>query len=141
MIAQAQLLGQLQRVQSLFQAGQTAQAWVGIAPLRAAIGDHGQALRLYALVAQGAGQIEPAADALRRIIAIEREPPEIVGALLLLSTPGSTAAVDAESAATLVYPRCEPVTWTVIRFPTWAWAAFRVGWVAPVIATPSAFHW
>lgn len=89
MINQTQLLGQLQRIQSLHHSGQTAQAWTAIAPLRAAIGDHGQALRLYALVAQSANQVDAAADALRRIIAIEREPPEIVGALAdMLATAG-----------------------------------------------------
>jgi tetratricopeptide (TPR) repeat protein len=89
MINQAHLLGQLQRVQSLHQAGRVSEAWTAIKPLRAAIGDHGQALRLYALVAQAAGQVDPAAEALRRIIAIEREPPEIVGALAdMLGTAG-----------------------------------------------------
>ena len=89
MIDQAQLLGSLQRIQMIHQSGRTAEAWQAIAPLRAAIGDHGQALRLYALVAQSAGQIDPAVEALRRIIAVEREPPEIVGALAdMLGTAG-----------------------------------------------------
>lgn len=81
MINQAQLLGQLQRIQMLHQAGRIDEAWTAIAPMRGAIDGHGQGLRLYALVAQGAGRVDPAAEALRRIIAIEREPPEIVGAL------------------------------------------------------------
>lgn len=81
MLNQANLLAQLQRVQMLQQAGRIGEAWTAITPMRAAIDGHGQALRLYALVAQAAGQVDPAADALRRIIAIEREPPEIVGAL------------------------------------------------------------
>ncbi|MEO8141486.1 MAG: putative 2OG-Fe(II) oxygenase [Sphingomicrobium sp.] len=89
MINQAHLLGQLQRIQLLHQAGRAAEAWTDIAPLRAGIADHGQALRLYALVAQGVGRVDPAAEALRRIIAIEREPPEIVGALAdMLGTAG-----------------------------------------------------
>ena len=89
MINQAQLLGQLQRIQMLHQSGRSADAWSAIAPLRVAIGDHGQALRLYALIAQAAGQVDPAAEALRRIIAVEREPPEIVGALAdMLGTAG-----------------------------------------------------
>jgi tetratricopeptide (TPR) repeat protein len=89
MTDQAQLLGQLQRVQMLQQTGRTGEAWTAIAPLRAAIADHGQALRLYALVAQAAAQVDPAAEALRRIITIEREPPEIVGALAdMLGTAG-----------------------------------------------------
>jgi len=89
MINQAQLLAQLQRGQMLHQAGRIEEAWRAIAPLRAAIADHGQGLRLYALVAQAARQVDPAADALRRIISIEREPPEIVGALAdLLGTAG-----------------------------------------------------
>ena len=81
MINQAQLLGALQRVQMLHQAGRIDEAWRALLPLRAAIDDHGQGLRLFALVAQAAGQLDPAADALRRILVIEREPPEIVGAL------------------------------------------------------------
>ncbi|HEV2043350.1 MAG TPA: tetratricopeptide repeat protein, partial [Sphingomicrobium sp.] len=81
MINLADVQMQLQRAQGLYQARRVAEAWTAIAPLRAAIADHGQGLRLFALVAQAAGQVDPAADALRRIIAIEREPPEIVGAL------------------------------------------------------------
>lgn len=89
MINQAQLIGQLQRAQMLHQAGRAAEAWTAIAPLRSHINHHGQALRLYALVAQGAGQVDAAADALRRILIIEREPVEIVGALAdLLGTAG-----------------------------------------------------
>lgn len=89
MVNQAQLLAQLQRAQMLHQAGRVDEAWRAIAPLRPGIADHGQGLRLFALVAQAAGQVDPAADALRRIIAIEREPPEIVGALAdLLGTAG-----------------------------------------------------
>ena len=92
MINQAQLLGALQRVQMLQQAGRIGEAWTAIAPLRGSIDDHGQGLRLFALVAQAAGQIDPAAEALRRIIAIEREPPEIVGALAdMLGTAGRHA--------------------------------------------------
>ncbi len=106
MINQAQLLGQLQRVQQLHQSGQTGAAWAAVAPLRSAIGDHGQALRLYALVAQGAGQIDPAADALRRIIAIEREPPEIVGALgdMLGSAGRHDAALSLWTRLTVLQP-------------------------------------
>ena len=81
MINLADVQMQLQRAQGLYQARRVVEAWAAIAPLRAAIADHGQGLRLFALVAQAAGQVDPAADALRRIIAIEREPPEIVGAL------------------------------------------------------------
>ena len=74
MYNQAQLLAQLQRAQMLQQAGRLDQAWSAIAPLRASIANHGQGLRLFALVAQAAGQIDHAIDALRRIIAIEHEP-------------------------------------------------------------------
>ena len=43
----------------------------------------------FALIAQAAGQIDAAVEALRRIITIEREPPEIVGALAdMLGTAG-----------------------------------------------------
>jgi len=92
MINQAQLLGALQRVQMLHQAGRIDEAWRGLAPLRPAIADHGQGLRLYALVAQAANDTDAAAEALRRIIALEREPPEIVGALAdLLGNAGRHA--------------------------------------------------
>ena len=85
----ALLESQLLRAQSLQQAGQLAEAWAVIAPLRKAIDQHGQALRLYALIAQGAGQVDPAADALRRILKLERDPPEIIGALAdMLGTAG-----------------------------------------------------
>ena len=77
----AQLQSQLLRAQSLQQAGRVADAWALIAPLRKAIDQHGQALRLYALIAQGAGQIDQAAEALKRILTIERDPPDIIGAL------------------------------------------------------------
>ena len=72
---------QLQRAQMLQQQGRIGEAWALLAPLRSAIDAHGQALRLYALVAQAAGRVDDAVDALKRIIAIEREPPDIVGAL------------------------------------------------------------
>ena len=62
MINQAQLLGALQRVQMLHQAGRIDEAWRALLPLRAAIDDHGQGLRLFALVAQASGQLDPAAD-------------------------------------------------------------------------------
>ena len=58
-----------------------ADAWAAIAPLRKAIDHHGQALRLYALIAQADGRIDQAAEALKRILTIERDPPEIIGAL------------------------------------------------------------
>ena len=81
MINSADVQMQLQRAQGLFQARRGAEAWTAIAPLRPAIDGHGQALRLYAMIAEGIGRIDEAADALRRIITIEREPPEIIGAL------------------------------------------------------------
>ncbi|MES2905353.1 MAG: putative 2OG-Fe(II) oxygenase [Pseudomonadota bacterium] len=81
MLNAASLQSRLFRAQSLQQAGRLPEAWTEIAPLRSAIDQHGQALRLYALIAQGIGQIEMAIEALRQIIDIERDPPEIVGAL------------------------------------------------------------
>jgi tetratricopeptide (TPR) repeat protein len=71
----------LLRAQSLAQAGRTAEAWATIAPAKAAIWNHGQGLRLYALLAQGAGQSDAAIAALERIVEIEKAPPPIVGAL------------------------------------------------------------
>lgn len=81
MLNAASLQSQLFRAQSLHQAGRLPEAWTAIAPLRSAIDRHGQALRLYALIAQGAGYPDMAIEALRHIIGIERDPPEIVGAL------------------------------------------------------------
>ena len=81
MMNPALLQSQLIRAQSLHQAGRIAEAWALIAPLRKPIDQHGQALRLYALVAQAAGEIDPAAEAMKRILVIERDPPEIIGAL------------------------------------------------------------
>ena len=81
MMNATQLQARLQHAQSLQQAGRIDEAWRTIAPLKASIANDGQALRLYALIAQAAGEVDPASDALRRIILIEREPPEIVGAL------------------------------------------------------------
>jgi tetratricopeptide (TPR) repeat protein len=72
---------QLQRAQALLQAGQGAQAWLLLAPLRPAINANGQALRLFALVAQSAGRTDDAIAALQRIAELEGNPPEIVGAL------------------------------------------------------------
>ena len=81
MLNAASLQSQLVRAQSLQQAGRLAEAWTAIAPLRASIDRHGQALRLYVLIGEGVGQIDPAIDALRQIIRLERDPPELVGAL------------------------------------------------------------
>lgn len=75
------LLPQLQRAQALLHSGQAAQSWMLLAPLRPAIDGHGQALRLYALVAQQVGRSDDAIAALRRIAALEGEPPEILGAI------------------------------------------------------------
>ena len=89
MINPAAVQPSLHRAQALQQAGRAGEAWTVIAPLRSAIEQHGQALRLYALIAQGAGQVDPAADALRRILKLERDPPEIIGALAdMLGTAG-----------------------------------------------------
>jgi tetratricopeptide (TPR) repeat protein len=71
----------LAHAQKLAQAGRMSEAWSAIAPARSAIWSHGQALRLYALIAQNAGQDDEAIAALERIVAIEKAPPEIVGAL------------------------------------------------------------
>jgi tetratricopeptide (TPR) repeat protein len=75
------VLPQLQRALGLHQAGRNAEAWMVLAPLREPIDKDGQALRLYALVAQQVGQIDEAATALKRLAEIENNPPEILGAL------------------------------------------------------------
>ena len=72
---------QLQRAQMLHQQGRTGEAWTSLAPLRTAIDGHGQALRLYALVAGAVGRPDDAASALARIAELEGNPPEIIGAL------------------------------------------------------------
>ena len=72
---------QLQRAQLLQQQGRIGEAWSALAPLRSAIDGHGQALRLYALVAQSASRIDDAVGAMERIAVLERDPPEIIGAL------------------------------------------------------------
>ena len=77
----ASLLPQLQRAQLLLQQGRGGAAWLILAPLRQAMNGQGQALRLYALAAQGAGRIDEAASALQRILELENHPPEILGAL------------------------------------------------------------
>lgn len=81
MLTATQVQLQLQRAHALFQGGRQSEAWVLVAPLRSSIAKHGQGLRLYALVAQAVGDIDAAADALHRIIDLERAPPEIIGAL------------------------------------------------------------
>ena len=77
----ATIMPQLQRAQAMLQAGQAAQAWLLLAPLRPAIDGHGQALRLYALVAQEVGRTDDAIDALLRIAALEGSPADILGAI------------------------------------------------------------
>ena len=75
------ILPQLQRALGLHQAERNAEAWTILAPLRSAIDRDGQALRLYALVAQAGNRVDDALGALKQIAAIEREPPEILGAI------------------------------------------------------------
>ena len=86
------LLAQLQQAQSLAQAGRVQEAWTILAPLRVSIDKDGQALRLFALVASQAGQTSETIDALKRIVAMEGGPPEIIGALAdTLGTAGRHA--------------------------------------------------
>lgn len=80
-IALAALMPQLQRAQMLHQQGRIGEAWTVLAPIRPAIDSHAQALRLFALVAAAAGRADDAIAAMRRILVLEREPPEILGAL------------------------------------------------------------
>lgn len=77
----ASLLPQLQRAQLLLQQGRGGEAWLILAPLRQAMNGQGHALRLYALAAQGVGRFDEAASALKRILELENNPPEILGAL------------------------------------------------------------
>jgi len=75
------ILPQLQRALGLHQSGRNSEAWFILAPLRSAIDHDGQALRLYALVAQSGSRLDDAIGALRQIAAIEGEPPDILGVL------------------------------------------------------------
>lgn len=77
----ALLAPQLQRAQLLLQQGRGGEAWTILAPLRLAMDGHSQALRLYALAAQGMGRVDEAGSALQRILELEGNPPEIIGAL------------------------------------------------------------
>lgn len=81
MIDSAALQSRLIQAQHLAAAGRAAEAWTMIAPVRAAIDRHGQALRLYALIAHQSGHLDQAIDALRRIVALENAPHDILGAL------------------------------------------------------------
>ena len=88
-MASSAILPHLQRALGLHQAGRNAEAWTVLAPLRPAIDGDGPALRLFALVAQSASHIDEAISALQRIAALERDPPEIIGALAdMLGTAG-----------------------------------------------------
>ena len=80
-IALSSIMPQLQRVQMLYQQGRAGEAWSALAPLRTAIDGNGQALRLYALVAESVGQTDAVIAALKRIAALEGDPPEIIGAI------------------------------------------------------------
>ena len=71
----------LHRAQMLAQSNRFQEAWAAIAELYPSIRSHGQALRLYALIAQNAGQGDSSVEALRRIVEIEGGPPDIIGAL------------------------------------------------------------
>lgn len=75
------ILPQLQRAQELHNAGRAADAWRILVPLRGAIDNHGQALRLHALVADRLGRTDDAISALKRIAALEGDPAEILGAI------------------------------------------------------------
>ena len=75
------VMPQLKRAQMLYHAGRVGEAWTALAPIRNAIDGNGQALRLYALVAQSAGRIDEAIAALERIAALEGAPAEILGAI------------------------------------------------------------
>jgi tetratricopeptide (TPR) repeat protein len=77
----AAIMPQLQRAQAMLQSGQAAQAWLLLAPMRAAIEGNGQALRLYALTAQSVGRTDDAIEAMKRIAAIEGSPADIMGAI------------------------------------------------------------
>jgi tetratricopeptide (TPR) repeat protein len=81
MLNAAQVQIRLQQAQTFAQSGLMRDSWALLLPLRAAIDANGPALRLYALVAQQVGQVDAAIGALKRILTVEREPPEILGAI------------------------------------------------------------
>ena len=57
------------------------------------------------------------------------------------SCPAETGAVLVEVALTSAYPVLAAVTVTASGLPTKEGSTVSVGWVAPLIGTPSAFHW
>lgn len=63
------------------QMGQAIPAWSMLAPLRPAIDEHGDALRLYAQAAFAAGRIDDAVAALRRVAHLESHPADILAAI------------------------------------------------------------
>ena len=92
MIDTANIEARLAQAQHLATAGRGGEAWALVAPLRRAIDRHGQALRLYALLAHQTGRADELIDALRRIVALENAPPDILGALAdALGTAGRNA--------------------------------------------------
>ena len=92
MIDAANVQARLIQAQQLAAAGRGNEAWMAVAPLRLAIDRNGQALRLYALAAHQTGRMNEAIDALKRIVALENAPPEILGALAdALDTAGRSA--------------------------------------------------
>jgi hypothetical protein len=70
---------QLQRALGLHQSGRNGEAWLIVGPLRQAVNQDGQALRLYALIAQAVGRIDEAIAAMKRIAAMEGQPADIMG--------------------------------------------------------------
>ena len=81
MIVAADLQARLLQAQRLAAQGRSGEAWTIVAPLRPAIDGNGQALRLYALIAHHTKRIPDVIEALKRIIALENAPPDIIGAL------------------------------------------------------------
>ena len=70
-----------------------------------------------------------------------RAEPLTVGCASTVSCPAETGAVLVEVALTSAYPVLAAVTVTAIGLPTKEGSTVSVGWVAPWIGTPAAFHW
>ena len=67
--------------------------------------------------------------------------PETTGGAVTVSTPGATAGVATEVLLAEVASASEAVTLTRICWPSWAAPGVNVRLVAPLTATPPAYHW
>ena len=67
--------------------------------------------------------------------------PETTGSAVAFSTPGATAGVSTEVVLAEVASARLAVTLTRSCLPSWAASGVNVLLVAPLTATPPAYHW